>query len=200
MTVTGPSLVVVVVVCVTAVVGQQETNFNTTWIQDVRPGYKIDLAHYYETQVDRISKCKALCFTLPPCMSWYTLMGNFDSKMMLRSISSSFTCRLLNHRPNATHLTPDFAAVSSYGILASTVSHPSVSLTSHCCLSKTSGYNSITFRYSEQTSAALINCYSVHPLLLLYQESHFTFDLMRDTCSGRYTEHLTILIFTQGRR
>lgn len=27
-----------------------------TWVQDIRPGYKIDLAHYRETQVDHISE------------------------------------------------------------------------------------------------------------------------------------------------
>lgn len=27
-----------------------------TWVQDIRPGYKIDLAHYREAQLDHISE------------------------------------------------------------------------------------------------------------------------------------------------
>ncbi|KAK4308872.1 hypothetical protein Pmani_019453 [Petrolisthes manimaculis] len=120
-------VLVYVLVCVAAVVGQQlekeeeeeeeeeDTNFNTTWIQDIRHGYKIDLDHYNETQVDRICQCKAICFTLLPCMSWYTMGAGGDR--ILRSFSSSFTCRLLNVRPDSTNCIPDLAAVSGFGIL-----------------------------------------------------------------------------------
>lgn len=65
-------------------------------------------------------KCKAWCFTLPPCMSWYTL-GN---------ASTSITCHLLDLRPNVTQLSPDAAAVTGYGGL-----YPQWRQETHCrCL------------------------------------------------------------------
>lgn len=37
----------------TAGAGQTVTK---TWVQDIRPGYKINLNHYHEVQVDNISE------------------------------------------------------------------------------------------------------------------------------------------------